>query len=116
MFRFNYQDQKKGAALFLSVIILAFLLAIALGVSTILVGQGRMLQGMENSVQAFFAADTGIERALFEERAVSGTLSNGAVYSVEFLPEGSGGCQATNYCLKSAGTFRQTKRAIETSR
>lgn len=105
----------KGAVLFLSIIILSVLLAVALGISTTLLGQVRVLSGMENSVHAFFAADTGIEQALFEENAVSGILPSGASYQVQFVPPGAD-CSAQNYCLKSVGAFRESRRAIEASR
>ena len=58
----NYSQ--KGVSLYLAVIIMLILLAIALGVSTILVGQIKTIRGMGNSVSAFYAADTGIETEL----------------------------------------------------
>ncbi len=99
----------------MSVIILFILLAIALGVSTILAGQMRVLRGMEHSLQAFLAADTGIERALFEVSSVSGALSNGASYQVQLVFPGSD-CNALSYCLRSIGSFRDSRRAIEIKR
>lgn len=116
MLLFSQENSKKGVVLLLSVLILAILLAIALGVSTILVSQFRMLQNMEYSVQAFFAADTGIERALFEEQSLSGALPNGASYQVQFFVPGTGDCEGENYCLKSVGVFRGTRRALEITR
>ena len=109
------KNPSRGAVLFLSIIVLSVLFAIALGVSTILVGQVRQLQGMESSVHAFFAADTGIEQALFEEQAVSGVLTSGATYQVQLFPPGPE-CSFQNYCLKSVGAFRESRRAIESSR
>lgn len=118
MYLFNYQKSKKGAALFLSVIILSFLLVIALEISTILLGQVRMLKSAENSVQAFFAADTGIEKGAAQATtstsspfSISGSLGNGATYSVKLIQKGPD-CQADNYCLEGIGTFKQTRRAI----
>ena len=55
---------QKGVSLYLAVIIMLILLAIALGVSTILIGQIKTIRGMGNSVSAFYAADTGIETEL----------------------------------------------------
>lgn len=106
----------KGAALFLSIMVLATLLAIALGISTISVRQVDTLQRMVSSVQAFFAADTGIERALFEGQSVSGTLPNGASYSVQLISPGSSGCLGANYCLRGIGIFRSVRRALEITR
>lgn len=103
---------EKGISIFLSVIVLAVLLSLALGISVILVSQMRVLKGMENSVQAFFAADTGIEQALFQGQSVSGVLQNGARYEVQFIRPGRN-CAGFSYCLKSVGIFKETRRAIE---
>ena len=65
---FKSSIPEKGVSIFFSVIILAILLSIALGLSTILVGQVRMLKGMEDSVTAFYAAETGMERILYEDK------------------------------------------------
>lgn len=55
---------QKGISLFLAVIILTIILTIVLGLSTILIGQIKMIRGMGNSVVALYAADTGIEQVL----------------------------------------------------
>lgn len=105
----------RGMSLFLAVIIMSMLLAIALGISTILLSQIKMVRGIGDSVVAFFAADTGIENALYVQGSVSATLDNGASYSVSLAPPGPG-CPASYYCLKSVGVFKGTKRAIEITR
>jgi len=56
---------KKGISLYFAVVITAILLAIVLGLTTILVGQMKMLKGMGDSVIAFFTADTGMEKILY---------------------------------------------------
>lgn len=55
---------QKGVSLYLTIVIMAALLAIVLGLTGILVSQLKMVKGMEDSVIAFFAADTGNERGL----------------------------------------------------
>jgi hypothetical protein len=122
---------------------MSILLAMALGLSTILVSQIKMIRGMEKSVIAFYAADTGIEKAL-TERAASPTpypnapyvgalnLDGDAIeglsgnncpddlkdpddvcYYVEVLDSSNPDCNALNYCLKSKGVYKDTQRAIE---
>jgi hypothetical protein len=115
MLYFDFKNGEKGVSLLLSILVSAILLAIALGIATILVGQVRVLRGMENSVQAFFAADTGIERALYEGGSVSGVLPNGATYTVQLLLPGPE-CTAFSYCLRAVGIFRDARRAIEINR
>lgn len=114
----------KGVSLYLTIIIMSILLAIVLGLSAILVGQMKMLKGMENSVVAFYAADTGIERILvyrldpINNRPLNTCtesnrcpLYNGAEYYVEV--EAGVACGANNYCIKSVGNYKGTIRAIE---
>jgi len=59
---------QKGVSLYFAIIILSILLAIVLGLATILVGQTRMIKGMGDSVAAFFAADTGVEQVLYYDK------------------------------------------------
>lgn len=110
---------KKGIALYLSVMIMTILLAIALGISTIFLGQVDLMRDLGYSVVAFYAADAGIERVLTTREApgnISETpLSNGATYQVIITISGSGGCTAANYCIKSIGSYKDTNRAIEIS-
>ena len=104
---------ERGVSLYLALLIMAILLSIGLGVSAILFGQIRTIRGIGDSVVAFYAADTGIEEVLFRGTDVSGILENGASYGAEILSAGSEDCIALYYCIKSVGSFRGTKRAIE---
>jgi len=102
--------------MYLAIMILVLVLAIALSTSTILVSQLRMAREIGNSVIAFFAADTGIERGLYEGQSVPlGNLENGASYDVQFIPPGPE-CSTPYYCLKSVGLYQKTRRAIEVGR
>ena len=59
---------QRGVAIYLALIILSVILAIGMGMSAILIGQMKITKGMENSVVALYAADSGIERILYEEK------------------------------------------------
>ena len=142
----HLKDSQKGITLFLVIIILAVVLAVAMGLSTILVSQIKMIAGMGNSVKALYAADTGIEEALvpimgyLKGQASSSTipvgindtqLENGAHYEVEIgccdtdytscqddcPPQLSpaDGCNATRFCIRSVGIYKDVQRAIEVS-
>jgi len=115
--------EQKGISLYLVIVILAILLGISLGLSSLLIIQIRIIRGMEESVIAFFAADTGIERMIYEPVSdFSESLPNGSFYIAQIRcnpgytpcpypvdPE----CDAPRFCIKSRGAFREARRAIE---
>lgn len=55
---------QKGLSVYLAIVILAVILSIVFGLSAILLNQIKIMRGMGYSVTAFYAAETGIERAL----------------------------------------------------
>ena len=135
------QNFEKGVSLYLALIIMAILLAIGLGISTIIISQMKMIEGMGDSVVAFHAADTGIERALYDGDTPSDhypqTNINSSSYEVWVVCCQSGippcawsppatecpsglteysTCTASYFCYKSVGTYRGIKRAIEATR
>ena len=108
--------RQKGVSLYLSILILAILLAISLGLSTILISQIKIIRSIEESVIAFYAADTGIERELYEKNSPPFEYSDyldEAAYTVVGINTGFEGCEAPRFCIKSKGIFKQTQRAIE---
>lgn len=128
--------KEEGISLYLAVIIMAILLAIVLGMTAILLSQIRMIKGMENSVVAFYAADTGIERVLYQDKMCRQdgceVLSwpcwdTDAIPCNEGLSNGSipGNVGAATYqanftdgatTIQSVGTYKDTKRAIEVTK
>lgn len=109
---------QSGVSLYLAVMIMTILLAIALGLNTLFLGQAKMIKEMGNSVLAFYAADAGIEEVLINRSSPSNipatALPNGATYQVMVTTGGIGDCLATyNYCIKSIGIYQETRRAIE---
>lgn len=118
---------KKGTALYLSLIIISVLLIIVLGLSAILINQLRISQEAENSVIAFFAADTAIERVLSSQgdpgdvcnvctEATPCQLDENTFYFCEFRPKGTDWCTDPNvdyYCIRAVGLYYGTRRAIE---
>jgi hypothetical protein len=130
---------QKGIAIYLVIMVLSIFLAIALGISTILVGQIKISREIKNSVVALYAADTGIENILYQEKlcrkqgcpvgsgspcrsgclgisdgtVFPGNLDNGAIYTatVEYIP----GSPPVMIHFTSVGEYKGTKRAIETS-
>lgn len=117
----QYSSQK-GISLYLAIMILSVLLALALGISSIFLGQVKDLRQMGYSVTSFYAADAGIEQVLLTRAAPTSSctqtapcpLGNGADYFLTITPSG-GTCTALNYCIKSTGEYQGVRRAIEIS-
>jgi len=114
----------KGVSLYLSVLVMIVLLSIVLGLSTILVTQVKIIRGLENSVIAFYAADSGIERVLDEGENATDTvdysfyLDNNAFSSPEYVATGTQNCPAdvANFCINSKGIYKGTQRVIQVIR
>jgi len=86
----NVKMIERGVSLYLGLMIMTILLAIGLGISTIIVSQMRMIRGMGDSVVAFFAADTGIEKVLYDDKQCyqTGCLSPPCTATCLGLPDG----------------------------
>lgn len=112
-----FRKNERGISLFFTLILMSVLMSISLGINVIFWEQTQILKYVGNSVLAFYAADTGIERALREENNVSDTLSNGAAYNAIKIIKGNPGClSALEYCIQSVGTYKETRRAIQVTR
>ena len=128
----NKIQNSKGISLLFVVLIMSVVLSIGLGVSGILIQQTRMMGEIGYSVISFYAADSGVERELYDlykspspQPSHSGMCGDasfevsgkcGAEVSAEDCPtnfEIDPECDALNYCIKSIGSYQKTKRAIE---
>ena len=116
---------QKGVSLYIAFLIMTILLSIGLSMSTLLVSEIKTMTEMGKSVVAYYVAETGIERALFETRTIENpvgqvyeeTWDNEASYSVSVVAQGAEGCSpSANYCIKSVGHYKGVKRAIMISR
>jgi len=116
---------KKGVSVLYVIFVVSILFAISFGISGILIPQVKMLSEIGNSVVAFYAADSGIEKVLIGRQNpdltpgyYNGYLSPDITYEV-FVTKGSTVENPTDcpsnfyYCIKSIGTYQNTKRAIE---
>jgi len=121
---FNYYQ--KGVSLYLAIVIMSILSAVVLGLIALSISGIKIVSGLENSVMSFYAANTGIERMLVDKETPSPTYSgyldlnnNGtpdnnedSFYDVTVTAAGPN-CSANNYCVRSIGKYRDTKRVIE---
>ena len=125
-----FKSSEKGLSIYLTLMVMTILLAMALGLSAILFGQIRIAREIGNSVVAFYAADTGIERELKEANPPGTTYSgyldlnkNGikderdSFYNVSVLSPGTNGCPVeSTFCIKSIGIYKEIRRAIQVTR
>lgn len=68
MKQYNDKTIERGVAIYLAFMVMTILLAISLGLNVILIGQTKAIKGMGDSVIAFYAADSGIEKILYEAK------------------------------------------------
>lgn len=113
----------------LALLILSAVLVIAFGVSALMLGELKLSQDVPKSLKAYYAAEAGVERILYDVRQL-GSASDIGTYpycsqgepGVECLPADSEACYAVDYddsgglvTIKSAGCYRGVRRAIEIS-
>jgi len=114
-------NNQKGISVYITIIILSILLAVSLGLSSIIVGGAKLSESLSFSVKAFHAADTGIEETLYNifkrgdcTTPVTGTCGTDCSYEVTITYTG-GSCADAGTSIKSLGTYKTTKRKVEAS-
>ncbi len=63
-----YKNYEKGVSLIITFFILTIMLAIVLSIGILLYSQIKVLRNIGNSVVAFYAADSGVEKVLYYDR------------------------------------------------
>lgn len=118
-------NNQKGVSVYITVVIMSILLSVSLGLSSIIVGGAKMVMNLGDSVKAFHAADTGVEKALYCIKVgptcvaaqtcanTSNTFSAGYGWTITIT--GSGDCLSAGTSIKSLGTYKTTKRKVEAS-
>ena len=122
-----------GVALYLTMVIMGLVFALAMSVSAILLREIQISRDVARYTPALAAADAGLERALYEIRkngafascqttsaCVIGSqqspvaTSNGGAYYVVVIDAGVDWCTvASQMCIRSFGSFQNTNRALE---
>ena len=100
-------------------------MAISFGIGAVLLRQLEMVREMGDSVVAFYAADTGIEQIMMTRESPSSIPktcfappNNNICYKVDVYGSGTPNCPvsiADYFCIRSLGSYRNTRRAIEVS-
>ncbi|MFA5249273.1 MAG: hypothetical protein WC397_01920 [Candidatus Paceibacterota bacterium] len=122
LIRKKKEGSQKGISLFMTMVMMAIIMAMVLGVTAIIINGLNMIEGVSDSVKAFHAADTGIEQALYNIR-VDGdcvspcpssapcSLGTNWSYSLDY----SGGCSTTSINIVSEGYYYGAQREIKVS-
>lgn len=126
----NNTQKEKGVALYLTIIVMALLLAMIFGLGLSFVGQVKLLRGVGHSMVVLYAAEAGLESALYQDLQgmditlcdgtggaptfCQGTFLNEASYEILVQLPG-GDCTAEAYCVESRGELGQSARALRIS-
>jgi len=130
--------KQKGVSIVYIVLITSVIFAIALGINSISYQQARTMNEQGYSVVAFFAADAGAERQLYNlyKQSINLPEPGFSLTFVSSVPAGyvtnvwcsdlnttdcfgiskqlpAGSCLATNFCVNSVGEYREIRRAVE---
>ena len=119
---FKFKKNKQGTALLMTILILNSILIISLSASRLVVSGIKMSGTQIRSTKAFFAAEAGAERSLYEWRKnsyifppsdqtniFSATMGNNSDYTVNF----SSSTPASLFFFTSTGSFSALKRSVE---
>lgn len=71
----THSYSQKGVSLIVIFLIMTIMLAIVLSISVILSSQIKMVSNIGNAISSFYAAQSGVEEALYFERKLAGTCS-----------------------------------------
>jgi len=122
------KKNQKGMILLLTLFILSSILVVTLAAADLVMAGIRMNRLVGYSSLAFFAAEAGMERSLWEARTWEargeanplpdmasvqnlffGSLSNGSSYTVDYASS------TPNVTFKSIGSFGGVKRSVEST-
>jgi len=133
----NNKKNQKGVILLLTLLILSGILVVTLGAASLVLAGIRMNRLTGYSNIAFFASETGLERALWEARKKdpklvlpddnfndilqcdfvpnSCDLSNGSSYMVNYATSSPPLVPASIVTFTSTGSYQGVKRSVESS-
>lgn len=116
---------QQGTSLLLTLLILTAVLSIALGVAGLMLGEIKISREVPKSLRAYYAAEAGIERSLYDARKGAGASDIGSPPSCSgggaVCLDGSDTCYSVDVTtggtiiIKSYGCYKGTRRAVEVS-
>ena len=120
------RKNNQGAILFMTLMIMTCVLTATLGAANLIMA-GTVMSGVQvRSVKAYFAADAGVEKALWEARKNSynypgqdtenvfiSNINNGSSYDVNYFISSTTVDTIRALTFGSTGKFGNTKRTVE---
>jgi hypothetical protein len=107
----NKKDKERGVALLLTIVILSIIVLSSIFIVDIAVAQLRLASDINDSAEAIYAADSGIEWQLYQIIKNKTTplpiMLNGAEVSTEIIST------SPNYVIRSLGSSNLVKRQLE---
>ena len=117
------KEKQKGISIYLVMVMISVLLAVVLGLASLIIGGSKLSRNLNYSVKAFHAADTGIEKALYNIKISGGVCDNSSSdgsfdtnYNYDVTMSTSGAdCSSLGTSITSLGQYLTVKRKIEVS-
>jgi len=110
------KDSQKGVSLLITLLIMAAILAIALGVSRLSLGEIKISRDAPKSLIAYYAAESGVEWALYEDRINGQALvdySFSDCIETDICYSGSASGVSPARTIISNGSYQNTARAVQ---
>lgn len=117
----NTKENKKGFSLYMIVVMMSVLLAVILGLATSIIGGINLVVILGDSVKAFYAADTGVERALYnisnnsDCSNFSGSFDGGYIGTYDVTIQYDGECTSGGTVITSTGSYNNARKRIQVS-
>ncbi len=111
------KNNQKGVSLLLTIFVMAALLVIALGVSRLSLGETRIARLSSQTLSAFYAAEAGMELALYLDRR-GDPLPLGVTHyldsnnQISYVIVSASG-ESPSRVIQVKGNYRNTSRALE---
>ncbi len=104
----------------LTMVVMGLVLMIGIGISFVHLRSIRAIEVTEESIKAFYAADSGLEKTMLQMysdtddslKGEDGTLQNDAYFETSIIENGVYDCDAPFYCIDSFGVYGEVKRAL----
>ncbi len=114
-----FKESESGVSLIFTLLILGIILATCLGVVNLMLKEIKISSNIGYSVTAYYAAEAGIEKTLYNARKGSGPVESCETLSIDptctFLVRIAqiGIPPDIPYIIKSVGNFKKTRRGVE---